>query len=63
MTIGDLSIFATLRSVAYNDGLNSKELGEANRAVIEEFPHLKAHHERLSAHFSEYLAARPPRPF
>ena len=63
LSIGDIRVFAVLHSIAFNDGLNTKAIGEGIRAHVESREHVKAWHDRLAAHFAEYLAARPhPRP-
>ena len=63
LSIGDLRVFALLQSIAFNEGLNAPALGEALRALVAARPALSAWNERLTAHFAEYLAARPkPRP-
>ena len=63
LSIGDIRVFALLHSIAFNDGLKTPALGEHLRAKVHEHAHVKAWNERLTAHFADYLAARPsPRP-
>ena len=63
LSIGDIRVFALLHSIAFNDGLKTAALGEAIRAKVHAHPHVTAWNERLTAHFAEYLDARPkPRP-
>ena len=62
MTIGDITLFAMLKSIAYNEGINVAALGEAMRHAVEEHHAVKAWFDRMSETFAEYLAHRPLRP-
>ena len=59
LNIGDIALTALLHSIVYNDGINDKNLGESLKHAFESRPHLKAWHERTSAHFADYFAHRP----
>jgi len=63
LTIGDIALFALFKSTIVNDGIKTKALIEAQAKSLEARPLVKAWFDNLSAHFADYLAARPqPRP-
>ena len=63
MTIGDIKVFSTLHSIAFNDGAKHPKIAEEIREHVHAHGHLKHWHERMEAHFHDYLKHRPhPRP-
>ena len=59
LTIADFKMLAQIYATARNDTQKHPAINEALKAQIANYPHVHKYIDKVAAHFTEYLAARP----